>query len=119
MSSPKYLTIGAQYRAADGAPVVEHLDLLALKWSERLGKAVSRAEVIKALLEAGLEAHPIDEAEAARLRALAPAPARERPSLPKLRLATIDGQRLLLEEEKGRGDAGIRTLDTSFAGIPV
>ena len=108
MSGAKYLTIGAQYRASEGAPVVEHLDLLALKWSERLGKAVSRAEVIKALLEAGLEAHPIDGAEAARLRGLSPAPARERPVLPKLRLATIDGQRLLVEE-KGCGDAGIRT----------
>lgn len=106
MSSAKYLTIGAQYRKSEGAPVVEHLDLLAIKWSEKLGQAVSRAEVIKALLEAGLEAHPVDEAEAARLRALSPAPAREQPTRPRLRLATIDGQRLLLEE-KGRGDAGI------------
>lgn len=61
MSTTKYVTVGAQYRASEGAPVVEHLDLLAIKWSERLGKAVSRAEVVKALLEAGLQAHPVDE----------------------------------------------------------
>jgi hypothetical protein len=106
----KYVTIGAQYRAQDGAPVAERLDLLALQWSERAGREVSRTEVIKALLEESLAKYPIDESEAARLRALpklARAPLPERPTRPRIVIATVNGQRVL--QEKGCGDAGRRT----------
>lgn len=106
MSTPKYVTVGGQYRREEGEPVLEHLDLIALQWSEKTGRKVSRAEVVKAFLDLQLKQHPIGEDEARRLRALPafPAePAPERPAKPRLTLATIDG-RVLLQERSG--DAG-------------
>lgn len=100
------VVLTASYKPADGQSVADHIDLLALRWSEGLGRRVARQEVIKALLEKGLQEHPISEEEAQRLRAKLPPGTKitERPARPKLRLATVDGQRCLLEE--GSGDAG-------------
>jgi len=101
------LTLAASYRPADGEPVAAHLDAIALRWAERLGRPVARQEVIKALLEAGLKEHPVsdEELQNARAKGRVGRPI-ERPARPKLTLATVDGQRLLVEEGKGRGDAG-------------
>lgn len=106
---PRHLTISAQYRTEEGLPTVEHLDALALKWSEAAGKPIPRQAVIKVLLEAALKEHPVTDEEKARARSKAAAGRRtppEQPARPHLTLATIDGQRYLVEEVKGRGDAG-------------
>lgn len=101
------VTIAASYKTNDGEPIALHLDALALRWAERLGRPVARQEVVKALLEAGLKEHPVSDDEVQRAKARGSIGGRpsERPSRPKLALATIDGRRLLVEE-KGRGDAG-------------
>lgn len=105
---PRHLSISAQYRTEDGLPIVEHLDALATKWSEAAGKTIPRQAVIKVLLEAALKEHPVTDDEKAKARAKAAAGRRaaDQPARPHLTLATIDGKRYLVEEVKGRGDAG-------------
>lgn len=83
--------------------MVEHLDLLALKWTDKLQRPVSRQEVIKTLLAAALEEHPVSADEARRLRARSRAERRVPPAKPKIRLLRTDNGTVLVSES---GDGG-------------
>lgn len=82
----KFETIGAKVEREWGWP--EHLDTLARKWSEESGQAVTRSDVVRALLKAGLDAHPVDEADRQRAKAAGP---RRAPQTQTLQVLRLDG----------------------------
>lgn len=81
-------TIGARVDSSWGWS--EHLDALALRWSEESGQAVTRSDVVRALLKAGLDAHPLDEADRQRARATGP---RRAPPAQNLQVIRLRGTR--------------------------
>ena len=75
-------------------PVVDHLDVLARRWSLEHGQKVTRSDVVRALLEDGLNRHPLREGEIDELRQRG-MPKFAPPSKPTLRL--IDGRASIVD----------------------
>lgn len=82
---------------------IRDLDALALLWSEREGREVSRSEVVRTLLRKGLDTFPVDaETRARASRGEAPRlPARDAGSAP---LRVVEGALLAgYDVPRGRG----------------
>lgn len=95
--------VTAAYRAEEGRSIVEHLDLLALAWSEEREREVSRNEVVQALLEASLKEHPISPTEARRLKSGKKPAKRKRAAPPRIRLIKSTDGKIVVRES---GDGG-------------
>ena len=66
---------------------IEHIDVLAVRFSGQLGREVSRSEVVRPLLDVGLDRYPVTDEERARFRAgVLPALPKSQPARPQLRL---------------------------------
>ena len=67
----------------------QDIDALALAWSERLGREVSRSEVVRTLLVRGVEGHPVTDDLRERVQAGERYRAPARPSAPRLRIVDL------------------------------
>lgn len=99
----RQIIVSAAYRPEQGKAIREHLDLLALAWSEERNRVVSRNEVLQALIEAALAEHPVTAEDARRLRQRSKQDRPRRAPPPRIRLIKDTAGKISVRES---GDGG-------------
>jgi len=93
----------------------EHLKVLAARWSQEHGVAISRSDVIRAFLKAGLERYPVSDNERADLRGGDLVPIRKAPVRVVAPPVEITIANDVVEVRENGGDDGIRTRSCEAA----